>query len=154
MKPKLESRLLGGVLVAQLCLTIWDTMDCIWPGSFVHGILQAGILECVVYPFSRGYSQPRNQTLVSHITGRYFNRININNLRYADDITIMVGSKEELKSLLMKVKEESEKASLKLSIQKIKIMASSPIFIWQIDGEKNVNNDRLYFLGLQNHYGQ
>ena len=61
---------------------------------------------------------------------------NINNLRYADDITIMVGSKEELKSLLMKVKEESEKASLKLSIQKIKIMASSPIFIWQIDGEK------------------
>ena len=142
------------VLASQLCPTLCNPMDCSMPGSFVHGILQAGILECVVYPFSRGYSQPRNQTLVSHIAGRYFNRININNLRYADDITIMVGSKEELKSLLMKVKEESEKASLKLSIQKIKIMASSPIFIWQIDGEKNVNNDRLYFLGLQNHYGQ
>ena len=108
MKHKLESRLLGGVLVAQLCLTIWNPMDCIWPGSFVHGILQAGILECVVYPFSRGYSQPRNQTLVSHIASRYFTGRNINNLRCADDITIMVGSEEEQKSLLMKVKGESE----------------------------------------------
>ena len=61
-------------------------------------------------------------------------RRNINNLRYADDTTIMAGSKEELKSLLMKVKEESDKAGLKLSIQKRKIMASSPITSWQIDG--------------------
>ena len=60
---------------------------------------------------------------------------NINNLRYADDTTLMVESKEELKSLLMKVKEGSEKAGLKLSIQKTKILASSPIISWQIDGE-------------------
>ena len=60
---------------------------------------------------------------------------NINNLRYADDTTLMVESEEELKSLLMKVKEESEKVGLKLNIQKIKIMASSPIASWQIDGE-------------------
>ena len=60
---------------------------------------------------------------------------NINNLRYADDTTLMAKSEEELKSLLMKVKEESEKVGLKLSIQKTKIMASSPITSWQIDGE-------------------
>ena len=62
-------------------------------------------------------------------------RKNTNNLRYADDITIMAESKEELKSLLMNVKEENDKAGLKLNIQKIKIMASSPITSWQIDGE-------------------
>ena len=60
---------------------------------------------------------------------------NINNLRYADDTTLIAESEEELKSLLMKVKEESEKVGLKLNIQKIKIMASSPITSWQIDGE-------------------
>ena len=60
---------------------------------------------------------------------------NINNLRYADDITVMAESEEELKSLLMKVKEESEKVGLKLNIQKTKIVASSPITSWQIDGE-------------------
>ena len=60
---------------------------------------------------------------------------NINNLRYADDITLMAESEEELKSLLMKMKEESEKACLKLNIQKTKIMASSPITLWQIGGE-------------------
>ena len=76
---------------------------------------------------------------------------NINNLRYADDTTLMAESKEELKSLLMKVKEESEKAGLKFSIQKTKIMASSSITSWQIYGGKNENSDRLYFLGLQNH---
>ena len=62
-------------------------------------------------------------------------RRNINNLRYADDTTLMAESKEELKSLLMKVKEESEKVGLKLNIQKIKIMASGPITSWEIDGE-------------------
>ena len=62
-------------------------------------------------------------------------KININNLSYADDTTLMVDSKEELKSLLMKVKEESEKVGLKVSIQKTKIMASGPITSWQIDGE-------------------
>ena len=63
----------------------------------------------------------------------------------------MAESEEELKSLLMKVKEEREKAGLKLYIQKAKIMASGPITSWQIDGGKNGNTDRLYFLGLQNH---
>ena len=76
---------------------------------------------------------------------------NINNLRYAEDTTLMAES-EELKSLLMKMKEESEKAGLKLNIQKTKIMASSLITSWQIDGEKIANSDILYFLGLQNHY--
>ena len=76
---------------------------------------------------------------------------NINNLRYADDTTLTAESEEELKSLLMKVKVESEKAGLKLNIQKTKIMASIPITSWQIDGEKNGNNKRLYFLELQNH---
>ena len=66
-------------------------------------------------------------------------------------LTLMAESKEELKSLLMKVKEESEKVGLKLNIQKTKIMASGPITSWQIDGEKNGNSDRFYFLGLQNH---
>ena len=61
---------------------------------------------------------------------------NINNIRYADDTTLMTGYKEEIKSLLMKMKEESEKVGLKLNIQKTKIMASSPITSWQIDGEK------------------
>ena len=74
---------------------------------------------------------------------------NINNLRYADD-TILIAESKELKSLLMKVKEESEKAGLKLNIQKTKIMASGPITSWEIDGEQ-WNSDRLYFLGLQNH---
>ena len=73
-------------------------------------------------------------------------RRNINNLRYADDTTLMAES-EELKSLLIKVKEESEKVGLKLHIQKTKIMASSPTTSWQILG----NSDRLYFEGLQNH---
>ena len=75
---------------------------------------------------------------------------NINNLRYADDTTLMAESEEELKSLLMKVKEYSEKAGLKLSIQKTKIMASDPIASWQINGETG-NNERLYFFGPQNH---
>ena len=64
-------------------------------------------------------------------------RRNINNLRYANDTTLMEESEEELKSLLMKVKEDSEKAGLKLNIQKTKIMASGPITSWQMDGEKN-----------------
>ena len=79
--------------------------------------------------------------------------ININNLRNADDITLMAESEEKLKSLLMKVKEESEKVGLKLNIQKTKIMASSPITSWQVDGEtvETVTIYKLYFLGLQNH---
>ena len=75
---------------------------------------------------------------------------NINNLRYADDTILMAESEEELKSLLMKVKEESEKAGLKLSIQKMQIMAASLITLWQIDGE-TMETVKDYLLGLQNH---
>ena len=75
---------------------------------------------------------------------------NINNLRYADDTTLMAESEEELKSLLMKVKVESEKVGLKLIIQKTKTMASDPITSWQIDGE-TVETVPEYFSGLQNH---
>ena len=75
---------------------------------------------------------------------------NINNLRYANDITLMAESEEELKSFLMKMKEESEKVGLKLNIQKTKIMASGPITSWQIDGE-TVETVTDYLLGLQNH---
>ena len=74
-------------------------------------------------------------------------RRNINHLRYADDTTLMAESKEELKNLLMKVKEESEKVGLKLNIQKTKIMASSPITSWQIDGEKVEAVTDFTFLG-------
>ena len=74
---------------------------------------------------------------------------NINNLRYADDTTLMAESKEELKSLLMKVKEKSEKAGLKLSIQKTKIMASGPITSWQIDGETIETVTDFIFLGSE-----
>ena len=74
---------------------------------------------------------------------------NINNLRYADDITLMTESKEELKSLLFKVKEESEKIDLKLNIQKTKIMASGPITSWQIDGEAMEAVNDFIFLGFK-----
>ena len=80
------------------------------------------------------------------IAGRY-----ISNLRYADDTTLIAECKEELKSLLMKVKEESEKAGLKLNIQKTKIMESGSISSWEINGE-TMTSVRLYFLGLQNHF--
>ena len=83
--------------------------------------------------------------------GIKISRRNINNLRYAADTTLVAESKQELKSLLIMVKEESEKAGLKLSIKKIKIIASNPITLWQVDGGKVKKNDRLYSLGLQNH---
>ena len=76
---------------------------------------------------------------------------NINNLRYADDTTLMEESEEELKSLLMKVKEESEKVGLKLNIQKTKIMASCPITSWEIDGETVETVSDFILGGLQNH---
>ena len=78
-------------------------------------------------------------------------RRNINNLRYADDNTLMADSEDELKSFWMKVKEESEKIGLKLNIQKTNIMASGPITSWEIDGGNSGNSVRLYFWGLQNH---
>ena len=92
----------------------------------------------------------RNAGLDEAQAGIKIARKNINNLQYADDITIMVESEEELKSLLMKVKVESEKVGSKLNIQKTKIMAPSPITSWQIDGE-TMETVRDYFFGLQNH---
>ena len=92
----------------------------------------------------------RNAGLDETQAGIKIPRRNIHNLRYAGDTTLMAESEEELKSLLMKVKEESEKVGLKLNIQKTKIMASSPITSWQIDGE-TVETVADYFWGLQNH---
>ena len=92
----------------------------------------------------------RNAGLDEGQAGIKFAGRNIRNLRYADDTTLMAESKGELKNLLMKVKEESEKAGLKLNIQKTKIMASSPITSWHID-EETMETVRFYVLGLQNH---
>ena len=88
----------------------------------------------------------RNTGLEEAQAGIKIARRNINNLRYADDTTLMAESEEDLKSLLMKVKEKSENAGLKLNIQKTKIIASGPITSWQTDGN-NGKNDRLYFGG-------
>ena len=90
----------------------------------------------------------RNAGLDEAQDGIKFAGRNVNNLRYADDMTLMAESEEELKILLMKEKEESESVGLKLNIQKTKIMASGPITSWEIDGETVVD---FYFGGLQNH---
>ena len=87
----------------------------------------------------------RNAGLEEAQTGIKIAGRNINNLRYADDTTLMAESEEELKSLLLKVKEESEKAGLKLNIQKMKIMASGPITSWQIDGKQWKQCQTLFF---------
>ena len=89
----------------------------------------------------------RNAELEEAQTGIKIAGRNINNLRYADDTTLMAESEEELKSLLMKVKEETEKVSLKLNIQKTKIMASGPITSWEIDGETVETMADFIFLG-------
>ena len=98
------------------------------------GVQQGCILSPCLFNLYAEYIM-RNTRLEEAQAGIKTARRNINNLRYADDITLMAESEEYLKSLLMKVKEESEKAGLKLSIQKTKIMASGPIPSWQIDGE-------------------
>ena len=95
----------------------------------------------------------RNAGLGEAQAGIKIARRNINNLRYADDTFLMAESEEELKSLLMKVKEESEKVGLNLNIQKTNIMASGPITSWQIDGE-TMETVTDYFIGLQNHCRQ
>ena len=93
----------------------------------------------------------RNAGLDEEKPGIKIARRNINNLRYADDMTFMAESEEELKSLLMKVKEEGEKAGLTLNIQKTKIMGICPHHFMVNKWGNNGNSDRLYFLGLQNH---
>ena len=112
------------------------------------GVRQGCILSPCLFNFYAEYIM-RNAGLEEAQAGIKIAGRNINNLRYADDTTLMAESEEELKSLLMKVKEESEKVGLKLNIQKTKIMASGPITSWEIDGE-TVETVRLYFSGLQN----
>ena len=107
---------------------------------------QGCLLSPCLFNLDAGYIM-RNAGLEEAQTGIKIVGRNINNLRYADDTTLMGESKEELKSLLMKVKEESEKVGLKLNIQETKIMASGPITSWQIDGE-TMETERLYFGGL------
>ena len=92
----------------------------------------------------------RNAGLEETQAGIKIARRNINSLRYPDDMTLMAESEEELKSLLMKVKEKSEKVGLKLNIQKTKIMASGPITSWEIDGETVETVSDFYYFGLQN----
>ena len=94
----------------------------------------------------------RNAGLEEAQAGIKIARRNSNNLRYADDTTLMAESEEELKSLLMKVKEECEKVGLEVTIQKTNIMASGPITSWEIDGETVETVSDFSFLGLQNHY--
>ena len=93
----------------------------------------------------------RNTGLEETQAGIKISRRNINNLRYADDATLMAESEEELKNLMMKVKEESEKTGLKLNIQKTNIMASGPITSWEIDGETVETVSEFIFWGLPNH---
>ena len=113
------------------------------------GVCQGCILSPCLFNLHAEYIM-RNAGLDEAQTGIKIAGRNINNLRYADDTTLMAESEEELKSLLMKVKEESEEVGLKLNIQKTKITASSPITLWQIDGE-TVETVSDYFFGLQNH---
>ena len=113
------------------------------------GVHQGCILSPCLFNLYAEYIM-RNAKLDEAQAGIKIARRNINNLRYADDTTLMAESEEELKSLLMKVKEESEKVGLKLNIQKIKIMASGLITSWQIDGE-TVETVTDHFLELQNH---
>ena len=108
------------------------------------GVRQGCILSPCLFNLYAEYIM-RNAGLEEAQAGIKIAGRNINNLKYADDTTLMVESKEELKSLLMKVKENSEKVGLKLNIQKTKNMASGPITSWQTDGENNGNHDRLYF---------
>ena len=108
-----------------------------WTGSKLgkKGICQGCILSPCLFNLYAEYIM-RNAGLEEAQAGIKSSRRNINNLRYADDTTLMAESEEELKSLLMKVKVESEKVGLKLNIQKTKIMASGPITSWQIDGQQ------------------
>ena len=113
------------------------------------GVRQGCILSPCLFNFYAEYSM-RNAGMEEAQAGIKIARRNINNLRYADDTTLMAESKEAVKSLLMKVKADSEKADLKLNTQNTKIMASGPVTSWQIEGEK-VEAVTFYFLVLQNH---
>ena len=120
-------------------------MDWFQLGKGVH---QGCILSPYLFNFCAEYIM-QNTGLDEAQAGIKIARRNINNLRYADDTTLMAESEEELKSLLIKVKEECEKADLKLNIQKTKIMTSSPITSWQIDGESMETVTNFIFLGYK-----
>ena len=113
-----------------------------------RGVRQGCILSLCLFNLYAEYIM-RNARLDEAQAGIKMAGKNINNLRYADNTTLMAESEEQLKSLLMKVKEESEKVGLKINIQKTKTMASSPITLWQIDQE-TVETVSDYFFGLQN----
>ena len=113
-------------------------------------VCQGCVLSRCLFNFYAEYIM-RNAGLDEAQAGSKIARRNINNLRHADDTTFMAESKEDLKNLLMKVKEESEKAGLRLNIQKTKIMVSTLITSWQIDGETMETVTDFIFLGLQNH---
>ena len=123
------------------------TMDCFQIGK---GVYQSCILPPYLFNLYAEYIM-RNSGLEESQAGIKIAGRNINNLRYADDSTLMAEIEEELKSLLMKVKEESEKVGLKLNIRKTKIMASNPITSWQIDGEVRETVTDFILGGLQNH---
>ena len=136
---------------------IWETCMQVkkWQNQTQNNKIQKGVCQgCILPPclfnFYAEYTM-WNARLDEAQAGIKITRRNINDLRYADDTTLMAESEEELKSLLMKVKEESEKASLKLNIQKPKIMVSGPITSWQIDGETVETVTDFIFGGLQNH---
>ena len=114
------------------------------------GVHQGCLLSPCLFNLYAEYIM-RNAGLEETQAGIKIGGRNINNLRYADDTTLMAESEEELQSLLMKVKEESEKVGLKLNIQRIKIMASGPITSWQIDGEAMETVRDCIFFELQNH---
>ena len=120
--------------------------DCLQVGKGVH---QGCILSPCLFNLYAEYIM-QNAGLDKVQAGIKIARRNINNLRYVDDTTLMAESEEELKSLLMKVKEDSERAGLKFNTQKTKIMASGSITSWQID-RQTVETVSDYFLGLQNH---
>ena len=129
--------------------TVWTghgTMDWFQIGK---GVCQGCILSPCLFNFSAEQIMQNSRLDESQAGIRIAGR-NSNNLRCADNTTLMAESTEEPKSLLMRVKEESEKAGLKLNIQKTKITAWGPITLWEIDGEK-VETGTFYFLGLQNH---
>ena len=114
------------------------------------GVRQGCMLSPCLFNFYAEYIM-RNTRLEEAQAGIKIARRNINNLRYANDTTLMAESEEKLKSPLMKVKEESEKVGLELNIQKTKIMISGPITSWQIGGETMETVTDFYFLSLQNH---
>ena len=125
-----------------------------WTGSKLGKEYTRNIQGCILSPcLFNLYAEYiiRNAGLEEAQSGIKIAGRNINNLRYADDTTLMAESEEELKSLLIKVKEESEKVGLKLNIQKTKIMASGPITSWEIDGKQWKQCQILLLGGLQNH---